>query len=196
MALSYASPREPIDGRTPNDLTASRTPGLRIAIPGRSDVSPRPGAAAWPPSAARRAPRSCAACCSSPSRRCAAEGVEDDGQIQEARVRRHVGDVDGLITNDKFCLIRLSPVPLTWPRAESSRQAVVRPYPPRDTTHCGGSDGAPVAGPAGGRPDGRRTAAVGSGVPAPPAVGGAQPRGATGRVDRPSGAAPLPGESP
>jgi len=81
------------------------------------------------------------------------------------------GDVNGLITNDKFCLTRAGRLRLSWPRAR------VRSLPPAyssgDVIHRGGEHAAAahLARPAHRRSDGDRPAALGSGLPAPPAIG-------------------------
>ena len=75
--------------------------------------------------------------------------------------------LNGLITNDKFCMSRVSPSRVRW-----VRRAPLRRAPPamtddlhNDSDHCGGSHDTPVAHPAS-VPGGRgRRAAMGSGRP-------------------------------
>lgn len=79
--------------------------------------------------------------------------------------------LNGLITNDKFCLTRAGRLRLSWPRAR------VRSLPPAyssgEVIHRGGEHAAAahLARPAHRRSDGDRPAALGSGLPAPPAMG-------------------------
>jgi hypothetical protein len=75
--------------------------------------------------------------------------------------------LNGLITNDKFCLSRISPYRVRWARRPPQRRVfrVMTDYLHNDPEHCGGSHETPVAYPAsvpGGR-GGR--AAMGSGLP-------------------------------
>jgi hypothetical protein len=81
----------------------------------------------------------------------------------------------GLITNDKFCLTRRTQLRLSWPRARWAGRAWPSKQPPDEVTHRGGEHAAPaaarVARPAERGADGGRAAALGSGVPVPPAVG-------------------------
>jgi hypothetical protein len=98
------------------------------------------------------------------------------------------GPLNGLITNDKFCLTRMGQLQLSWPRARHRLRRAVAPQLPGEVTHQGGQhaeSAAPrLAGSAHQRVDAHEPAALGPGVSAPPAVGD----------DRP-GAAPGPGGS-
>lgn len=86
-----------------------------------------------------------------------------------------VGLLNGLITNDKFCLTRPGRLRLSWSRARGRSPAPA--YPPGESTHRGGehATAAHLARPAHRRADGDRPAALGPGLPAPPALGGDEP---------------------
>src|SRR5499426_3864783 len=78
--------------------------------------------------------------------------------------------LDGMVTNDKFCLIRRCQVQLRW-----SRQPYrFRPRKPDDlldeTSHREGSHETPLADTAAIPADDRRGTALGSGVPVPPTM--------------------------
>ena len=81
--------------------------------------------------------------------------------------------LNGLIANDKFCWVRTLRLRLSWPRA---RHRLKRPLPahfsveaiPRGGEHAAAAH---LARPAHRRADGNRPAALGPGLPAPPAVG-------------------------
>jgi hypothetical protein len=83
------------------------------------------------------------------------------------------GALNGLIANDKFCWLRTLRLRLSWPRA---RHWLKRPMPPHlsaqaipyGAEHAAAAD---LAHPAHRRADGDRAAALGPGLPAPPAVG-------------------------
>jgi hypothetical protein len=74
------------------------------------------------------------------------EHIQDDRQIEKALpARGHVGNVNGLLTNDKFCLTRSGRLHVSWSRYEvwQRRMAVQRhclPCSPRASTRCGGQD--------------------------------------------------------
>ena len=81
--------------------------------------------------------------------------------------------LNGLITNDKFCFIRRSPLKLEWRRRR--RRASVRmnreaDYLREERTLSGGENEAQVAGSRSIVSGGGCGAAVGSGVPASPLV--------------------------
>ena len=78
---------------------------------------------------------------------------------------------DGLITNDKFCLTRAGRLRLSWPRARV--RSLAPAYSSGEVIHRGGEHAAAahLARPAHRRSDGDRPAALGSGLPAPPAMG-------------------------
>ena len=88
------------------------------------------------------------------------------------------GDVNGLITNDKFCLTRAGRLRLSWPRARV--RSLTPAYSFGEVIHRGGEHAAAahLARPAHRRSDGDRPAALGSGLPAPPAMGDDEPIGA------------------
>jgi hypothetical protein len=85
-----------------------------------------------------------------------------------------MGALNGLIANGKICLTRLERLRLSWPRARGRLRASALLQLGGEITHRGGEDAAAthLAGPAHGRADGDRPAALGPGLPAPPAVGG------------------------
>src|SRR5258707_1677486 len=86
--------------------------------------------------------------------------------------------VNGLITNDKFCLTRCGRLALTWPRSHPLPRAWRQgsaAYAPRDDPHRrGGRHASPahalVAPPPSTVPSPGRAAALGSRVSVPPAV--------------------------
>ena len=79
--------------------------------------------------------------------------------------------LNGLITNDKFCLTRAGWLRLSWPRARV--RSLAPAYSSGEVIHRGGEHAAAahLARPAHRRSDGDRPAALGSGLPAPPAMG-------------------------
>ncbi len=85
------------------------------------------------------------------------------------------------IINDKFCLSHWGHLCLSWPRARGmpgARSAAA--YPPDERSHRGGGHETPVAGaPDNGR-RGDRTAALGSRLPTPGAMGNDKPAGTDG----------------
>ena len=89
----------------------------------------------------------------------------------EFGLRRLKGILNGLITNDKFCLTRAGRLRLSWPRARV--RSLAPAYSSGDVIHRGGeyAAAAHLARPAHRRSDGDRPAALGSGLPAPPAMG-------------------------
>ena len=84
------------------------------------------------------------------------------------------GAFNGLITNDKFCLTRMGRLRLSWSRARSGLREAVVPQLFGDAIHRGGEHAAAayLACPAHWRVDANQPAALGPGLPAPPAVGG------------------------
>ena len=79
--------------------------------------------------------------------------------------------LNGLITNDKLCLTRAGRLRLSWPRARV--RSLAPAYSSGEVIHRGGeyAAAAHLARPAHRRSDGDRPAALGSGLPAPPAMG-------------------------
>ena len=83
------------------------------------------------------------------------------------------GFLDGLITNDKFCLTRRGRLVLTWwrralrLRGEVQERAGILPDPESDR---GGTDEASLAGPPAGAAGDGRSPAMGSGVHAHPGL--------------------------
>jgi hypothetical protein len=84
------------------------------------------------------------------------------------------GAFNGLITNDKFCLTRVRRLQLSWPRARGGLRGAAAPQLSGEVTHRGGEHAAAayLACPAHWRVDANQPAALGPGLPAPPAVGG------------------------
>jgi hypothetical protein len=74
---------------------------------------------------------------------------------------------NGLITNDKFCMSRVSPSRVRWARRPPQRRAfrAMTDYLHNDPEHCGGSHETPVAHSASVPGGGGRRAAMGSGLP-------------------------------
>jgi hypothetical protein len=83
------------------------------------------------------------------------------------------GAFNGLITTDKFCLSRWGRLQLSWPRARAVRAEAptLAAYPPGEVSHRGGDYETPVAGAAHQHCRAERATALGSRVPAPPAMG-------------------------
>jgi hypothetical protein len=92
------------------------------------------------------------------------------------------GDFVKLITNDKFCLTRTVWLRLSWPRARGLRHASAPLHLCDELTHCGGEDATAtqLAGPAHRCTHGQRSAALGPGLSASPAMGGSAPTPAGG----------------
>jgi len=112
------------------------------------------------------------------------------GAVAHAAVvlaKRHIqhpmqGVLNGLIANDKFCLMRAVRLRLSWRRARGRLRAD-RPQPPDEVTHQGGEHGtaaAQLACSADGRASGNGPAALAPSLSAPPAVGGCNPARADG----------------
>src|SRR3954462_5272292 len=81
--------------------------------------------------------------------------------------------LDGLITNDKFCLTRAGRLRLAWSRVQVRGRAPDGAYPRGEVTHRGGghAPAALLARPAHRRDGADRSAALGPALSAPPAVG-------------------------
>jgi hypothetical protein len=97
--------------------------------------------------------------------------------------------LNGIITNDKFCLSRPGRLQLSWPRARRPVPAPTPRYPPDEIPHRGGEYETPLARPAHPHPGSQCRAALGPGLPAPPAVG-------VGRSGTDASVAPPPGGAP
>src|SRR5688572_12020087 len=92
-----------------------------------------------------------------------------------------LGDVNGLLTNDKFCLSRSARLTLAWSRYQVhlERQGRIGSGYLRDESfHRGGGHEARMADSAADGPVPGRPAALGPGLPAPPAMGRDGRRGA------------------
>jgi hypothetical protein len=96
-------------------------------------------------------------------------------ELQPLRLQKAKELLNGLITNDKFCLTRAGRLRLSWPRARV--RSLAPAYSSGDVIHRGGEHAAaaPLARPAHRRSDGDRPAALGSGLSAPPAMGDDEP---------------------
>jgi hypothetical protein len=104
--------------------------------------------------------------------------------------------LNGLITNDKFCLTRMGRLRLSWSRARSGLREAVVPQLFGDAIHRGGEHAAAEAASLGCSAhrcvDTNQPAALGPGLPAPPAVGGEFPRADKGAgVPDPAGGVPC-----
>jgi hypothetical protein len=78
--------------------------------------------------------------------------------------------LNGLITNDKFCMSRMSPSRVHWARRPPLRQAhslATTGYLHNDLAHCGGADETSVAHTSPVSRDGGWSPAMGSSLPAP-----------------------------
>ena len=115
-----------------------------------------------------------------------------DGQAAELAEPRQ-GALNGLIANDKFCLTRTGRLRLSWPRARVGPRVGAPPQAPGEATHCGGEHAAAhVACPAHGHGDDHRPAALGPGLPAPPAMDGHSARAGRGAgAPDPAGGTPC-----
>ncbi len=105
--------------------------------------------------------------------------------------------LNGLITNDKFCLTRVAHVQQITRRARMPRRVATAPlsiYPSDVLTHLGGSDETPMAYLPHHDPASRWTTALGSGLSAPPPVGVDEPTGAGSQAG--AGALPPRGGDP
>jgi len=73
----------------------------------------------------------------------AGEGVRDQRQIAKAFFGLEVGNINGMITNDKFCLKRYGQLQLSWSRIGLyERRRSHQPktgYPSRKSSHTGGT---------------------------------------------------------
>jgi len=69
--------------------------------------------------------------------------VKHRRQVQPALIRGDVGNVNGMITNDKFCLSRSAQLSLSWSRIglyERRRHTpIISGYSPDDSIHLGGT---------------------------------------------------------
>ena len=74
--------------------------------------------------------------------------------------------INGLITNDKFCLIRHSQIQLRWSRNPYRFRPRKSQYAPDETSHQGGYHETPVADTASVSANGRWGTTLGSRLPA------------------------------
>src|SRR5688572_8716020 len=107
--------------------------------------------------------------------------VEDSVQSAVA-AEPDEGAFNGLITNDKFCLTRIGRLQLNLSRVRSEPRASKLPQLFGEATHRGGehaaAKAAPLANSAHWCVDTNQPAALGPGLPAPPAVGDDESTGA------------------
>jgi hypothetical protein len=117
---------------------------------------------------------------------------QGDGHIQKPH-RRMIGrgadahlfqqaiaTLNGLITNDKFCMIRSARLHLTWSRRPLRLQppaAGESAYPLDENTHPGGADETPVANSPRTATEAGRATPVGSSLPTPSDMGTDDPAG-------------------
>lgn len=102
-----------------------------------------------------------------PRQHLAAIPVQDRRQVPEPSEQPNVGDVNGLIANDKFCVSRVARLQLTWSRYEVWRQRTAAPKtnPSVEIHFCGGCHETTMAdSPADDGVNGR-PAAMGSSLP-------------------------------
>jgi len=73
----------------------------------------------------------------------AGEDIHNHRQVDKAVVQVNVRNVNGMITNDKFCLSRFAQLALSWSRIglyERRRHApIISGYSPDDSIHLGGT---------------------------------------------------------
>jgi hypothetical protein len=103
-----------------------------------------------------------------------APGIDYDGQVQEPGPRADVGNINGLITNDKFCMIRHAKLKL---RAQPSYPLCNHPahqpddrYPSDETFHAGGNHETSMAGSPRTQALSGWTTTLGSRLSVPPAM--------------------------
>ena len=101
------------------------------------------------------------------------EDISDESDIDEALRRRHVGKINGLITNDKFCVSRVARLQLTWSRYEVWRQrtAALKTSPSVEIHFCGGCHETTMADSSADDGVNGRPAAMGSSLPMAAGVG-------------------------
>jgi hypothetical protein len=100
------------------------------------------------------------------------------------------GALNGLITNDKFCLSRTGRLTLTWSRRPLRLQdhpTGNTAYPSDGSTHRGGTNETPVEHSPRTKTGLRRATSVGSGLPVPPAMGTVERAGANAQLDSDAG---------
>jgi len=93
--------------------------------------------------------------------------VEYRSQVDKSFVHRDVGDVNGLITNDKFCVSRVARLQLTWSRYEvwRPRTAALKTSPSVEIHFCGGCHETTMADSSADDGVNGRPAAMGSSLP-------------------------------
>ena len=108
---------------------------------------------------------------------------QNSSQVQPSLLRRDVRDVNGMITNDKFCLSRSAELQLSWSRIglyerRLSHQARAS-YPSNDSDSLGGSYETYMANSPSDHSENRWSATLGSSIstasPVEPATSSRQP---------------------
>src|SRR5919197_6016659 len=94
--------------------------------------------------------------------------VDSTPQVMALPIDRQKDLVNGLSTNDKFCLIRHSQIKLRWSRHPYRFRPRKSQYAPDETSPQGGYHDTPVAETASGSANGRRGTTLGSRLPASP----------------------------
>jgi hypothetical protein len=102
------------------------------------------------------------------------EHIHQDRQIDETVLQMNVGDVNGLITNDKFCMIRHAKLKLrTQPSYPLCYHPAYQPdhrYPSDETFHLGGNHETSMVYSQRTQTLSRWTTTLGSRVSIPPAM--------------------------
>jgi len=105
----------------------------------------------------------------------AGHGISAAEQLMQCCGEPDMSIINGLITNDKFCLTRTGQLQLSWPRALHRLRRAVAPHLPDEVTHQGGqharSAATRLARSAHQPVDAHGPAVLGPGVSAPSAVG-------------------------
>src|SRR5262245_36315948 len=83
--------------------------------------------------------------------------------------------INGLVTNDKFCMSRQSQIKLRWSREPSRSRPRKSAYAPAEISQQGGYHETPLADTASVSGDGRRHATVGPRLSTAPAMEPAEP---------------------
>lgn len=102
------------------------------------------------------------------------EKVQHHGQIEPALSGWDISDINGMITNDKFCLSRNGQLHLSWSRIglyERRRSQLPKVgYPSRNVSHSGGNCETTMAHSSPDQSESGRSATLGSGLSTAAAV--------------------------
>jgi hypothetical protein len=101
-----------------------------------------------------------------------------------------VSDLNGLIANDKFCLVRQGRLELSWWRKPLRERKCAELTPAAPAGGCGGEDEARMAQATRVDRAPRSAPALGSGLPVADAM---DPAGECGSPDSPNGSVPVSG---